>query len=63
KRGAGTRQEGLVMLSLPEIRHLITRLVWARIPAQNHVLERSRWRRKHQHRAREHHYRKRQTKK
>jgi hypothetical protein len=43
-------------LSLPEIRHLLVLLIWAEPPAPQTVLERSRWRRKHQHRAKHHHY-------
>ncbi|MEZ2391736.1 hypothetical protein AB6813_19740 [bacterium RCC_150] len=60
KKGHRNRgAEGLIALSLPEIRHLITRLAWERLPGR--VLERSRWRRKHEHTPRRHHYRKRQT--
>ena len=61
KRGSGTGQDGFVEFSLPEIRHLITRLAWACVPDPGHVLNRSRWRRKHQADARRDHYRKRQT--
>jgi hypothetical protein len=46
----------LIALSLPEIRHLLVFLIWATPPAPQIVLERSRWRRKHQHRAKQHHY-------
>ncbi|GGI02994.1 hypothetical protein GCM10007170_45980 [Arthrobacter liuii] len=63
KRGAGTGPKDLVELSLPEIRHLITRLAWACLPDPKHVLNRSQWRRKHQADARQHHYRKRQSQK
>lgn len=51
---AGSEQ--LVRLSLPEIRHLITRIAWHRQPDPHHVLHCSFWRRKHQHRAQQCHY-------
>src|SRR5665648_1012863 len=52
--------DGLIALTLPEIRHLITRLIWATIPEAGHTLHRSTWRRRHQHRARQSHYRRRE---
>jgi len=38
-------------------RHLIVRLIWTDPPDQNATLTRSTWRRRHQHRARQCHYR------
>jgi hypothetical protein len=46
-------------LTLPEIRHLITALIWADIPEPGRTLHRSTWRRRHQHRAKQCHYRRR----
>jgi hypothetical protein len=59
KKG-GPRPDGdseLIILSLPEIRHLITRLAWTSLPRPDHTLKRSRWRRRHQKRAKQCHYR------
>jgi len=47
----------LVDLSLPEIRRLLNHLIWTEQPEHAQVLRRSRWRRRHQHRARQCHYR------
>ncbi|MFO0847183.1 MAG: hypothetical protein U0871_01305 [Gemmataceae bacterium] len=46
-------------MSVPEVRTLLLRLVWAFVPLPERVLAWSRWRRRHQHRARVCHYRKR----
>jgi hypothetical protein len=54
KRGAG-----LIPLSVPEVRKLLLKLVWDRIPPAEAVLAWSEWRRRHQHRARFYHYRRR----
>jgi len=51
--------DGLIALTLPEIRHLITRLIWSNIPQPGHTLHRSSWRRRHQQRAKQCHYRRR----
>jgi len=51
--------DGLIALTLPEIRHLITRLIWSNIPEPGHTLHRSSWRRRHQQRAKQSHYRRR----
>ena len=57
KKGArGDKDGDLVELSLPEIRHLIAALVLNAPADPARVLHRSRWRRKHQHTARRHHY-------
>jgi SRSO17 transposase len=47
---------GLIPLSLNEIRRLFTRLVIQRVEDTNDCLRWSRWRRRHQHRARQAHY-------
>ena len=56
-----TDSEYLVRLSLPEIRHLITRIAWHRAtsnqqPGPGHIIRCSIWRRKPQHRAQQCHY-------
>ncbi|QDU19246.1 hypothetical protein [Urbifossiella limnaea] len=49
-------------MSVPEVRRLLLRLVWAVVPDAEKVLAWSAWRRAHQHRARCYHYRKRGAK-
>jgi hypothetical protein len=49
----------LIRLSVSEVRKLLLRLVWAFVPDAERVLAWSAWRRRHQHRARECHYKKR----
>ena len=49
----------LLPLSVPELRRLLWRLVWAHLPQPEEVLAWSRWRRRHQQRARRCHWRKR----
>ena len=49
-------------MSVPEVRKLLLRLVWAAVPDAEKVLAWSTWRRAHQHRARRYHYRKRGAK-
>ena len=56
---AEKRGDRLVRLSVPEVRKLLLRLVWAFVTPAERVLAWSVWRRRHQHRARECHYRKR----
>jgi hypothetical protein len=51
-----------VPLTVPEVRRLLLRLVWARLAPAERVLAWSAWRRRHQHRARACHYRKRKAK-
>ena len=46
----------LIALSVPEIRRLLINLIWIEVPDPDHVLSRSEWRRRHQHRARQCHY-------
>lgn len=46
-------------LSVPEVRKLLLKLLWAAVPQDETVLAWSAWRRRHQHTARECHYRKR----
>ena len=48
---------GRVRVSVPEVRKLLLRLVWAAVPNAEQVLAWSAWRRAHQHRARRYHYR------
>jgi hypothetical protein len=49
----------LIRVSVPEVRKLLLRLVWAFVPRTEQVLAWSVWRRRHQHRARKCHYKKR----
>jgi hypothetical protein len=44
---------------MPEVRHLLCRLVWTAIPPPAHSLDWSDWRRRHQAIARRCHYRRR----
>jgi SRSO17 transposase len=46
-------------LTVPEVRRLVWRLVWARAPDPDAVLDWSRWRRRHQQRARRCHWQRR----
>ena len=52
-------EEGLIPLTVPEVRRLIYRLVWMPVPPVDFVLAWSRWRRRHQARAKRCHYRRR----
>ena len=64
-RGTGQKgaclhwQEGLIPLTVPEVRGLLYRLVWVPVPTVEFVLAWSRWRRRHQARAKGCHYRRR----
>jgi hypothetical protein len=49
----------LLPLTVPEVRRLLWRLLWARAPDADAVLSWSRWRRRHQQRARRCHWRRR----
>ena len=49
-------------MSVPEVRNLLVELVWGSLPEAERVLAWSVWRRRHQHRARECHYKKRKAK-
>ena len=49
----------LIPLSSPEVRRLLVRLLWGRLPEPSEVLGWSEWRRAHQAFARRCHYRKR----
>ena len=51
----------LLPLTVPEVRRLLYRLVVARVPREEEVLSWSRWRRRHQLRAKRCHWRKRRT--
>jgi hypothetical protein len=46
-------------VSVPEVRKLLLRLVWAAVPSAERTLAWSAWRRAHQYRARKAHYKKR----
>ena len=56
KRGAPARVEDLIPLTLPEVRGLLAHLIWNQPPDPISVLNWSRWRRRHQARARRCHY-------
>jgi hypothetical protein len=47
----------LLPLTVPEVRHLLWRLIWATRQEADAVLSWSRWRRRHQARAKRCHYR------
>jgi hypothetical protein len=51
----------LIRLSSPEIRRLLVRLLWSRLPDTDEVLDWSEWRRMHQAHARRCHYKKRKA--
>jgi hypothetical protein len=55
-------QEELIPLTVPEVRHLRWPLVWTEPSSLDHVLAWSRWRRRHQARARRWHDQRRLTK-
>jgi hypothetical protein len=47
---------------VPEVRRLVVRLLWRRLPGVEEVLAWSEWRRRHQAHARRCHYKKRRAK-
>jgi len=47
----------LLPLTVPEVRRLLSRLIWRNFPSQAHTIAWSCWRRQHQARARYYHYR------
>lgn len=51
--------EELLPLTVPEVRRLLWQLVWSSLPAVEHVLNWSNWRRRHQARAKRSHYQRR----
>jgi hypothetical protein len=55
----GLELAALLPLTIPEVRHLLVRLLWQDPQPAEHVLAWSRWRRRHQARARRSHYRRR----
>ena len=62
EKGATTvRDEELIPLTVPEVRRLLTRLVWTESHPPDFVLYWSRWRRRHQARARMCHYKRRMS--
>jgi hypothetical protein len=48
--------EELIPLTVPEVRRLLAHLIWHQPPKVTSVLDWSRWRRRHQARARRCHY-------
>jgi hypothetical protein len=58
-RAAAPDTPDLLPLTVPEVRRLLCRLVWAPAAPAEQVLAWSRWRRRHQARARRCHYRRR----
>ncbi len=52
----------LIPLTVPEVRRLLWRLVWRRLPPPDRVLAWSGWRRRHQAQARRSHYKRRLAK-
>lgn len=52
----------MIRLSVPEVRKLLLKLIWGVVPPVERVLAWSVWRRRHQCRARESHYKKRGAK-
>ena len=52
----------LIPLTVPEVRRLLWRLVWRRLPPPDDVLAWSVWRRRHQAQARRSHYKRRLAK-
>jgi hypothetical protein len=54
-------QPALLPLTVPQVRRSLWQLVWADVPLPEQVLRWSRWRRRHQARARRCHYRRRLT--
>ena len=59
RRGARSLDAELLPLSVPEVRRLVRRLVWARPPDPVPVPAWSTWRRRHQQRARRRHWQRR----
>ena len=54
---AEKRGDERIRLSVPEVRALLLKLVWAAVPLADRVLAWSAWRRRHPYRARACHYR------
>jgi hypothetical protein len=52
----------LIALTVPEVRRLLVRLLWNRLPEVEEILAWSEWRRAHQALARRYHYKKRGVK-
>ncbi|MBM3216964.1 hypothetical protein FJZ36_18880 [Candidatus Poribacteria bacterium] len=48
-----------IPLTVPEVRRLLCRLLWRRLPSSEHTLAGSRWRRWHQKQAQRSHYKRR----
>ena len=61
EKGAATvpMKSPLIPITAPEVRRLLTRLVWTENQLPDFILSWSRWRRRHQARARQYHYKRR----
>ena len=59
KRGCYGPDDGLISMTVPEVRRLLYRLVWSHQPADQSALRWSQRRRRHQATARRCHYRRR----
>ena len=59
KGGCYGPDEALIPITAPEVRRLLTRLVWTENQLPDFILSWSRWRRRHQARARQCHYKRR----
>ena len=61
KGGHRCRDAGLIPITVPEVRRLLTRLVWTGNHPADFVLSWSTWRRRHQARSQQCHYKRRQS--
>ena len=59
KGGRPSRDRSLIPLTVPEVRRLLTRLIWTQNRSADFVLSWSHWRRRHQARAQQSHYQRR----
>ena len=59
KGGRPSRDRSLIPLTVPEVRRLLTRLIWTPNRSADFVLSWSHWRRRHQARAQQSHYQRR----
>ena len=59
KGGGPSRDRSLIPLTVPEVRRLLTRLIWTPNRSADFVLSWSHWRRRHQARAQQSHYQRR----
>lgn len=61
QKNSPSLEDDLLPLTVSEIRRLLSRLIWTIAHSIDHILAWSRWRRRHQARARRCHYRRRQA--